>query len=98
MNRRIATLTLALATLLVAGCELEDPNALAAKPAYPPEVIAALPPGVPPSIIFKTADNCYAYAIEVSEPQTGFRLRDRNGQVICDAGATPQNTTEASAG
>jgi len=48
MNRRIATLTLAFATLLVAGCELEDPNALAAKPEYPPEVIAALPPGVPP--------------------------------------------------
>lgn len=53
----------------------------------PPEVIAALPPGVPPSVAFLGPDGCYAVGIEVTDPQQGYPLRDASGQPVCDAAA-----------
>jgi len=50
---------------------------------YPPEVAAALPTGVPTSIVFTSEDGCYAYSIEETTPQVGYPLRDRSGNVIC---------------
>ncbi len=52
-------------------------------PIYPAEVVAALPPGVPPSIVFLTEDGCYGYSLEVTEPRAGFPLVDRNGERVC---------------
>ena len=73
------------AAALLAGCELEDPAATTTPVAsLPPEVIAALPPGVPSDIVFLAASGCYAYAIEVTEPRSGYAVRDRNGNPICD--------------
>ena len=65
------------------------------QPIYPPEIIAALPEGVPPAIVFLAADGCYAYSIEISEPATGFPLYGRDGKRVCNeeaqarADATP---------
>jgi hypothetical protein len=56
-------------------------------PVYPPEVLAALPPGVPPAVAFLGPDGCYAVGIEVTVPQQGYPLRDQNGQLVCDAQA-----------
>ena len=57
------------------------------QPIYPPEIIAALPEGVPPAIVFLAADGWYAYSIEVSEPVTGFPLYGRDGKRVCNAEA-----------
>ena len=67
----------------LAGCQI-DPEASQPIESYPPEVVAALPPGVPPSIVFKTGEGCYAYSIEQNSPLTGFPLMDRAGNPICE--------------
>ncbi len=64
-------------------------------PVYPPEVIAALPAGVPPSVAFLGPDGCYAVGIEVTVPQQGYPLRDASGQPVCDAQAVAAATTAA---
>lgn len=97
MTRLLTALTLSFAALGLAGCEMDlTGGAEAEAPAVAPEVAAALPPGVPASVVFQTADGCYAYAIEVTDPPTGFRLRDRNGNVVCPPGVTPSDDPAAS--
>lgn len=85
---------------LLAAC---DPAALNSAvgvepdaPVYPPEVIAALPAGVPPSVAFLGPDGCYAVGIEVTDPQQGYPLRDANGQPVCDAQAVAAAAAAAS--
>ena len=75
---------------LLAGCDeasMARLNGEPEVPVYPPEVLAALPPGVPPSVAFLGPDGCYAVGIEVTLPQQGYPLRDANGQPVCDAAA-----------
>ncbi len=76
---------------LLAAC---DPAAMNAAmgvepeaPVYPAAVIAALPPGVPPSVAFLGPDGCWAVGIEVTDPQQGYPLRDATGQPVCDPAA-----------
>lgn len=75
---------------LLAACDeatLAQMNGEPEAPVYPPEVLAALPPGVPPSVAFLGPDGCYAVGIEVTVPQQGYPLRDANGQPVCDPAA-----------
>ncbi len=53
-------------------------------PQLPAAVLAALPPGVPPAVVFQDGNGCYAVGIEVTVPQQGYPLRDTRGQPICD--------------
>lgn len=72
------------AAATLAGCTMGDfPLDENGQPVYPEDIVAALPEGVPPSIVFLAADGCYAYAIEVTEPKAGFPLIDRNGNRVC---------------
>ena len=86
----IRYLPLLLLALLAACDETAMNTALGIEPepvVYSPEVIAALPPGVPPSVTFLGPDGCYAVGIEVTVPQQGYPLRDANGQPVCDPAA-----------
>lgn len=49
-----------------------------------PRALAALPEGVPPSLLIRDANGCYGIAIEATEPQTGAPLLDADRQLICD--------------
>ena len=49
-----------------------------------PRALAALPEGVPPSLLIRDRNGCYGIAIEVTEPQVGAPLTDENQQLICD--------------
>ena len=99
----IRCLPLLLLPLLAACDEAAMNAAIGIEPGavvYPPEVIDALPPGVPPSVAFLGPDGCYAVGIEVTVPQQGYPLRDANGQPVCDPAAmaaatltVPPNTT-----
>jgi len=53
-------------------------------PQLPAAVLAALPPGVPPAVVFQDSSGCYAVGIEVTVPQQGYPLRDAAGQPICE--------------
>jgi hypothetical protein len=60
-----------------------------AEPApLPPQVLAALPSGVPPTVVTRNADGCYLLTIEVTTPPTGYPLRDAAGTPVCDGDAT----------
>lgn len=50
----------------------------------PPRVLAALPAGVPPSVVTRNADGCYLITLERTDPPTGFPLTDAAGDRICD--------------
>ncbi|WIV50840.1 hypothetical protein QQG91_14425 [Marivivens sp. LCG002] len=68
--------------MLVSACQV-DQSALTKEELSSPQVIAALPAGVPTDIVFKSEDGCYAYAIEETDPLVGYPLRDRNGNPVC---------------
>ncbi|TNC52496.1 hypothetical protein FHG66_02890 [Rubellimicrobium rubrum] len=62
-----------------------SPEAEAAAPEpLPPQVLAALPAGVPPSVAVRNGDGCYLLSIEVTDPPSGFPLTDAAGNQICD--------------
>jgi hypothetical protein len=52
----------------------------------PPQVLSALPAGVPPSVVKQGADGCYLLTIEVTNPPTGYPLRDATGTPVCEGG------------
>jgi hypothetical protein len=56
----------------------------AAPEPLPPTVAAALPPGVPSSVVLQDAAGCYLYSVEVTDPPSGFPLRDLAGNPICE--------------
>ncbi len=72
----------AIGLLFVSACQV-DQSTLTKEELSSPQVINALPAGVPAEIVFKSEDGCYAYAIEETKPLVGYPLRDRNGNPIC---------------
>lgn len=74
-----------LAPLALAACGglVADPEAPPA-PAMPAQVMAALPPGVPASVVTRGPDGCYLITVERTVPPTGYPLRDAAGQAVCD--------------
>lgn len=58
-----------------------------APPPVPPEVAAHLPPGVPGSLVMIDVNGCYVFSVEVTDPPSGFPVRDDNGDQICPAPA-----------
>lgn len=60
-----------------------------APPPVPARVLAALPPGIPESIVLRNTDGCYLYSVEVTDPPSGYPVRDAAGNPICDEGAGP---------
>ena len=54
-----------------------------APPPLPPEVASFLPPGTPSSVVFQDPNGCYLYSIEVTDPPSGFPVRDAAGNQIC---------------
>ena len=61
-----------------------------APPPLPANVVAALPPGTPPSVVLQDASGCYLFSIEATVPPSGYPLRDAAGNQICAPGAVPQ--------
>lgn len=55
----------------------------------PPNVLAALPPGVPSSVVMEDGNGCYLYSIERTDPPSGYPLRDAQGTQVCEGGAAP---------
>lgn len=71
--------------LVLAGCEpLTDEAGVPLLEDISPRALAALPEGVPPSLLIRDGNGCYGIAIEATEPQTGAPLMDENQQLICD--------------
>lgn len=85
-------LTLFLLTAALAGCTvpaLPGGTALPGTEPPPPPVVPAqvapfLPPGAPPSVIIKDNAGCYLYSIEVTDPPSGFPVRDAAGRQVCE--------------
>ena len=61
-----------------AGTEPAAPEPL------PPQVLAALPAGVPPTVAVRNGDGCYLLSVEVTDPPSGYPLTDAAGNPICD--------------
>jgi hypothetical protein len=55
----------------------------------PPQVVAALPPGVPQSVVQPGPGGCYLISIEVTDPPTGYPLRDTSGNPVCEGSTAP---------
>ncbi|CAA9428026.1 MAG: hypothetical protein AVDCRST_MAG15-2660 [uncultured Rubellimicrobium sp.] len=58
-------------------------------PPLPPQVVAALPPGVPQSVVQPGPNGCYLIAIEVTDPPSGYPLRDTSGNPVCEGSTAP---------
>lgn len=96
-------LTPLLLTVLLAGCGAPIVNPFMPEPAepaapvpLPPEVASFVPAGTPSSVVFQDPNGCYLYSIEVTDPPSGFPLRDGAGQQICPgvpATPLPRNPT-----
>ena len=79
---------------ILAACEV-PPEELAGTPTsgeatavapapLPPQVLSALPAGVPTSVVTRNADGCYLLTLEVTTPPTGYPLRDAAGNQVCE--------------
>ena len=72
-------------SLGLAACEpLTDEVGVPLLEDISPRALAALPDGVPPSLLIRDKNGCYGIAIEATEPQTGAPLMDADQQLICD--------------
>lgn len=56
-------------------------------PVLPAAVIAELPSGTPPSTVFQDGNGCYLFSIELTDPPSGFPVRDAAGIQICEPAA-----------
>lgn len=71
------------------GTEPEEPPVVT----LPPEVAAVMPPGTPPTSVFlDEGTGCYLFSIEVTDPPSGYYVRDTNGNRIC-TGDAPTGVT-----
>ena len=62
----------------LAACELPpDPNLEPEERVLPAEVRSYLLPGQPESIVVQDPDGCYLISVELTEPRSGYYLRDR---------------------
>lgn len=91
-----------LLTALLAGCAapVVIPGITPEPEAPPPAVVPAqvapfLPPGTPPSVVFQDAAGCYLYSIEVTNPPSGFPVRDDSGRPVCEGQPTTIGTPPA---
>jgi hypothetical protein len=65
----------------------QEPTPVPPAPApLPPQVLAALPAGVPPSVVQQGPNGCYLLSIEVTVPPSGYPLRDAAGNPVCEGG------------
>lgn len=63
---------------LVAACEeFEAPDAEPEVRVLPAEVRSYLLPGQPESIVIQNPAGCYLISVELTEPRSGYYLRDR---------------------
>lgn len=67
-----------------AGSSLDNLGGPAAVAPLPPQVQAALPPGVPASVVTRQPDGCYLITIERTNPPSGYPLRDAAGNRVCE--------------
>ena len=100
MTRRLSLLLplLALAACANANAGAPLPRLLGkSQPAVPeplpPQVVAALPAGVPPSVVTRNADGCFLITLERTDPPTGFPLTDAAGNRVCETEAVPTDGT-----
>ncbi|SMY06544.1 hypothetical protein [Flavimaricola marinus] len=56
-------------------------------PTLPAAVAAVLPPGTPVNTVFQDGNGCYLFSIELTDPPSGFPVRDDAGNQICEAQA-----------
>lgn len=85
-------LTPVLLIAALAGCVVPAPRddappfpGAGQPPAVIPQQVAPfLPPGTPPSVILKDPAGCYLYSIEVTNPPSGFPVRDAAGRQVCE--------------
>lgn len=77
---------------LLAACDAATIPGFEPPPPPPPQtlpaaVAAELPPGTPVSTVFQDNNGCYLFSIEVTDPPSGFPVRDASGTQICDTPA-----------
>jgi hypothetical protein len=60
-------------------------------------VVAALPAGVPMTVVTRNADGCYLITLERTDPPTGFPLTDAAGNEVCEVPAPMDGTAVAAA-
>jgi hypothetical protein len=77
---------------LLAACETAtipgfEPPPPPIPEALPAAVAAELPPGTPPSTVFQDSNGCYLFSIELTDPPSGFPVRDEAGTQICETAA-----------
>ena len=58
-------------------------------PQLPVEVVRALPPGAPQSTVLLNGDGCYIFTVELTDPPSGYPVRDASGTPLCES-----NTSE----
>jgi hypothetical protein len=75
---------LAVALALAACAPVTDEAGVPLLTDISPRALAALPEGVPPSLLIRDRNGCYGIAIELTEPQVGAPLMDADQQLICD--------------
>jgi hypothetical protein len=63
----------------------------------PPQVVAALPVGVPATVVTRNADGCYLVTLERTDPPSGFPLTDAAGNPVCEVAAPMDGTAVAEA-
>lgn len=73
------------------------PPAPEAPEVVPPEVAPYLPPGTPASVVATDVNGCYVFSIEVTDPPTGFPVRDASGNQVCPPGTSAPATAAAPA-
>ncbi len=85
-------LTPFLLTAAMAGCTapaLQDglptlPGSTPEPAVVPAQVAPFLPPGASPNVVFQDYAGCYLYSIEVTDPPSGFPVRDAAGRQVCE--------------
>jgi hypothetical protein len=53
-------------------------------PPVPEAVVPYLPPNVPGTVVMQDANGCYLFSVEVTDPPSGFPVRDGAGNPVCE--------------